>query len=320
MSDNSVQAAAIKTMQDCMAVVAGENVTIVCDTNTREIGEVLQEASNSLGAETVLTIMKPRKVNGEEPPKPIVALMMESQVLILATTVSLSHTQARKLACEAGARCASMPGITLDMLIRTMNVDWFEVAAHSQKIADTLRDTDRLHLTSDLGSDMWLNMKDRFFGADSGVYNRPGDFGNLPGGEACAGPHYIGSTGVAVFDGSFAGLGKIHQPIRVEFHDGEVIKVEGNHEAEALSNLIKPFNQPGRMLAEIGIGTHPTAIITGKVLEDEKVMGTIHLALGNNLGFGGNNDVGIHIDGIISKPTLTTAEGLIVIENGILRI
>jgi leucyl aminopeptidase (aminopeptidase T) len=80
--------------------------------------------------------------------------------------------------------------------------------------------------------------------------------------------------------------------------------------------LLAPFGDAGRLLAEIGIGTHPTARLTGAILEDEKILGTVHLAFGNNVGFGGSNDVAIHVDGLILKPTLVTDAGDAIIEAG----
>lgn len=57
-------------------------------------------------------------------------------------------------------------------------------------------------------------------------------------------------------------------------------------------------------VAELGIGLNPKAKIIGLVLEDEKVLGTVHIALGNNLSFGGDNDVPLHLDGVILKPDI----------------
>ncbi|MDP6642328.1 MAG: hypothetical protein QGF74_03045 [Candidatus Nanoarchaeia archaeon] len=50
--------------------------------------------------------------------------------------------------------------------------------------------------------------------------------------------------------------------------------------------------------------SHTKAKVTGKILEDEKVMGTCHIALGSSLGFGGKVKVPIHLDGVIKKPTI----------------
>ncbi len=57
-------------------------------------------------------------------------------------------------------------------------------------------------------------------------------------------------------------------------------------------------------LAELGIGTNDRARVTGVILEDEKIYGTVHIALGSNDTFGGTVAAGIHVDGIITRPRL----------------
>ena len=316
MPDDKLKEAARRTLRECMAARAGETVAVVTDDDVRVIGEALAGEAGALGAEAVLAIMKPRRVSGEEPPAPVAALMRESEVLLLATKVSLSHTHARKAASEAGARCASMPGITTDMMVRTMAVDYRDVAARSQELADALEGVRYFRLTSRGGTDMTVNVAGVDFFADKGIYHDPGDFGNLPAGEVCAGPIMEGSTGAAVFDGSFAGLGLLAEPIKITFEEGIATALEGGAEADALRALIEPFAKAGKVLAEIGVGTHPTAKLTGAVLEDEKVAGTVHLALGNNVGFGGANDVALHIDGVILSPTLVTDGGAVILADG----
>jgi len=78
------------------------------------------------------------------------------------------------------------------------------------------------------------------------------------------------------------------------------------------------LNEYGKLacnIAELGIGTNDQAILSGRVLEDEKVMGTVHIALGNNFGFGGTCQVPMHLDGILLSPTLTI-DGQVVIKDG----
>lgn len=317
MAEGNLREAARRTLSDCMGVRAGEVVTVVTDDAVRLVGEALASEAGELGADQILNVMKPRRVSGEEPPEPVAALMRESQVLLLATKVSLSHTRARKAASKAGARCASMPGITEDIMVRTMAVDYRDVAARSRELAESLAGVKYFRLTSPAGTDITINVTGLEYFADTGTYVEPGDFGNLPAGEVCAGPVLEGSTGVAVFDGSFAGLGLLAEPITITFEDGVAISIEGGEKADALRALLEPFGRGGRVLAEIGVGTHPTARLTGVVLEDEKIAGTVHLALGNNVGFGGANDVALHVDGVILSPTLVTDRGEAILEEGV---
>jgi leucyl aminopeptidase (aminopeptidase T) len=299
-----------------MNVQSGEVVAVVTDDVTRAVGEALARAADGLGAEPVLAVMRPREVNGEEPPGPVAALMRDSAVLLLATHFSLSHTRARKAASGAGARAASLPGITEEVMVRTMAVDYRQVAARTRELAERLREVDSFRLTSEAGTDLTISAAGVEFSSDTGLYHGPGDFGNLPAGEACGGPVLTGSTGVAVFDGSFAGIGLLATPITVEFEDGLATSLVGGAEAEALSRMLEPFGDGGKVLAELGLGTHPEAEVKGVVLEDEKVLGTVHLALGNNVGFGGDNDVAIHVDGVIRAPTLVTDRGDVLLEDG----
>ncbi|NIT35510.1 MAG: aminopeptidase [candidate division Zixibacteria bacterium] len=317
MPFEGLKEAARRTLVNCMGVRAGETVTVVTDDPTRAVGEALAREAGELGAEPVLAVIRARRISGEEPPAPVAALMRESEVLLLPTSASLSHTRARKAASEAGARCASMPGITEDMMARTMAVNYGEVAARSRKLADALKGVRSLGLTSAAGTDLTINVTDLEYFADTGVYHAAGDFGNLPAGEVCAGPVLEGSTGVAAFDGSFGGVGLLAEPIVLTFEDGVATSIEGGKEAETLAALIEPFGAAGKTLAEIGIGTHPTAKLTGAVLEDEKIAGTVHLALGNNVGFGGSNDVAVHVDGVILSPTLVTDGGVFILKEGV---
>lgn len=317
MADENLKEAARRTLSDCMDVRAGEVVTVVTDDVVRPVGEALAREAGELGADPVLAVMKPRSVNGEEPPQPVAALMRESGVLLLATKSSLSHTSARKAASQAGARCASMPGITEDIMVRTMAVDYSDVAGRGRALAESLANVKHFRLTSPAGTDVTINVEGLEYFVDTGTYHEPGDFGNLPAGEVCAGPVLEGSAGVAVFDGSFAGLGLLAEPITVTFDDGVATAIEGGEQAEALRAMLAPFGEGGKVLAEIGIGTHPTARLTGVILEDEKILGTVHLALGNNVGFGGANDVAVHVDGVILSPTLVADGGEAVLEKGV---
>lgn len=308
--------AAFHTLSDCLGVKPGEQIAVVTDTETTDIGTALFEQALEMEAEAVLLTMKPREASGQEPPPAVAAAMRECDVYVLATKRSLSHTQARRGAKEAGARGASMPGVTEDMMLRTMPVDYNVIAERSLSLADKLKVVKSLHITTESGTDITLNVSGVEWAADTGLYLEPGAFGNLPAGETCAGVVWEGSSGYVVFDGSFADIGILSEPINIEFGEGVAHSIGGGSEAERLVEILDQAGPEAYKLAEIGIGTHHTAKITGKVLEDEKVMGTIHLALGNDLGFGGSNDIPLHLDGVIDKPTIVTDKDVIIMKDG----
>ena len=115
-----------------------------------------------------------------------------------------------------------------------------------------------------------------------------------------------------IIDGSMVGIGKLNAPLRVTVKDGKLRSIEGA-ESERLSILLE--NDANATLGELGIGTNEAAILSGVILEDEKVYGTVHIAFGTNKSFGGVNKAGCHMDGIILKPTLYL-DGEKVIDNG----
>src|SRR5437588_13083411 len=121
---------AVTTVVDrCLAVRDGEDVLVVADPGTRRIGEALRDGARSAGADAVLAIMDEREVDGSEPPRAVAGALAACDVFIAPTTRSLSHTTARKRATDAGARGATMPRVTEDMLARVMVVDFDAMTA-----------------------------------------------------------------------------------------------------------------------------------------------------------------------------------------------
>lgn len=308
-------AAARIAVKDCMDVRAGETVTIITDENKRNIGVALWQAAKELGAEAMLAEMTPRSRNGEEPPAPIAALMAASSVVLCPTTKSVTHTEARRQACARGARIATLPGITEDMMIRCLSADYQAIAARSRKLSDELQRGDLLRVTSPAGTDITLRRGDRYPKPDTGLYHEAGNSGNLPAGETFFAPLEGSAQGHIVFEAAVAGIGKLQQTIHIVVRDGMAVEITGGSEAEKLNELVDGVGPDGRNLAELGIGTNDQAQITGVILEDEKVMGTVHFALGDNKSMGGTVAVSSHLDGLILQPTVYV-DGRMIMEAG----
>jgi leucyl aminopeptidase (aminopeptidase T) len=96
----------------------------------------------------------------------------------------------------------------------------------------------------------------------------------------------------------------VDEPIRITVKDGYAAEITGGESARRLIALLEPHGEDGRTVAEFGIGTNDKAILTGVILEDEKVMGTIHIAFGDNKSMGGTVRVASHLDGLITRPTV----------------
>lgn len=303
-----LQNAAHIVIHDCLKIRKHEKVVIVVDEPCRQVGEALWHAAKKIVDPVIIEIV-PRSIHGEEPPPLIAEIIKKSDVFILPTSYSLTHTRARIEANKHGARGATMPGITTDIMERSLNADYHRIARTTEHIAELLSRGQRAAIETGGGAQLKLSLVRRKGYIDTGLIHKPGAFSNLPGGEAYIAPEEKKSTGTVVFDGSFAPFGFLKKPITLRLNKGSVTKINGSRKLQSIFSL---YGKRERVLCELGIGTNPSAKITGNVLEDEKVLGSIHLAFGNNLGFGGSNKARIHLDGVIKRPTIWIDEDLII--------
>lgn len=289
---------------DCLGVQPDENVLVLTDPPQRRIAGPLITRARDLGAEALLIEMAERATHGTEPPAPVAAAMLAADVLIAPTTKSVSHTEARLAATQRGVRAASMPNVTEDMLVRTMSANYDEVRRRSRIVAELLTKGVRVRITSGRGTDLSLSIEGRAGIPDDGNFKAPGSFGNLPAGEGFVAPVEGSANGRIVFDGSMWPIGLLKEPLEVDVVRGYAESFTGAA-AQAFREIVEPYGRDAVAVAELGIGTNDAATLTGQVLEDEKILGTIHLAFGDNHSFGGSIRVPSHQDGVVMSPTVT---------------
>ena len=306
--------AAASALEDCLALKPGEALVVVADPGTRTIAEVLVATGRGRGAETVLVEMSERENNGTEPPPAVAAAMAACDVLIAPTTKSLSHTEARRAANATGARVATMPGITEEMMARTMSADFASLRPRSREVARLLTEGSEVRIETAAGTDLTLGIEGRTGISDDGDLSQPGAFGNLPPGEAFLAPVEGTTNGRLVIDGTMWPVGRLSEPLVFEVAGGYVTEMSGRHAGDVRAVLEK-HGREAFAVAELGIGTNDAAQLTGNVLEDEKILGTIHVALGDNHTFGGTIRVSSHQDGIVLAPTLSI-DGTTILEAG----
>jgi leucyl aminopeptidase (aminopeptidase T) len=295
----------------CLAVQSGEAVLVITDDESRAIGDALRAAAAGAGADAVLAVMDQRATDGTEPARPIAAALEECDVYIAPTSRSISHTTARKRATDAGIRGATMPGVTEDMLARVMAVDFDLMAARSDAVARLLDEHDQAHVSCPRGSDLTLDLTGRSGISDNGDLTAKGAFGNLPCGEGFIAP--LSADGQIVAS-SLGPIGLSDEPVTLTIETGRLVAAEGGVGPEFI-NRLDAHGEAGRNLAELGIGTNERAQLTGLVLEDEKILGTVHVAFGASAGIGGNVSVPIHLDVVATEVTLEIG-GRKVLERG----
>jgi leucyl aminopeptidase (aminopeptidase T) len=218
------------------------------------------------------------------------------------------------------------PGVTEDCFIRTVPIDYGELKALCGGVKKVLDEAAELRITNRNGTDITIGIRGRTSFTDDGDFSRPGTGGNLPAGETFVSPVVGSAEGTIVFDGSISshrGVILIREPITVRVVKGYIVSVEGGVEARALLDSLAygeskalAFETEGRLpagkgteyaknarnIGELGIGLNRRARITGNMLEDEKVYGTCHFAVGSN--YDEDAPALIHLDGLVSGPDI----------------
>ena len=295
---------AVRTVvRECMSVRPGEEVLVVCNPTTEEIGALMRIEAQGDGAIATLAVMSERESPAAEPPDVVAAAMLEANVVLAPTIQSISHSAARRKASEEGARIGSLPGVTEDMLTRLMTSDLAEVRRRGWALSGILNGGAEARITCRHGSDLRLGLENRLSIVDAGELGNRGAFGNLPCGEAFIAPVEGTAEGTLVVDGSIAGVGLLDTPISLTVREGHLTDTTGSDGA-ILMGLLDAHGKDGTNVAELGIGTNEEALMTGNILEDEKILGTCHVAFGASAAIGGTVQVPVHIDCVVLEPTV----------------
>lgn len=300
---DDIERAVTAVVRDCLGVHDDEEVVVVANPATIGLGERLRAESMRAGADAVLALIAERASHAAEPPAPVAAAMASADVVLAPTVQSLSHTAARKAATEAGVRIATLPGVTEGVLARAMSADLPELRRRGDAVAERLTRGSEARLTCAHGSELRIGLGEREGIPDAGELTAPGAFGNLPCGEGFIAPLEGTSEGTLVVDGTIAAVGLPNAPVELEIEAGRLVSASGP-EGGRLLELLRAAGEGGTNVAELGIGTNERARLTGNLLEDEKILGTAHLAFGASAAIGGTVQVPIHLDCVIRAPAV----------------
>lgn len=223
--------------------------------------------------------------------------------VIALSNFSTSHTNFRDLLTKCcGTRYASMPLFDPSMLLGAMKADWKEVHKRSEGIKKFLSKVEKIKIETPNGTNITFDKINRKVHVDSGILTRKGSFGNLPAGEVFLAPIENTPEGRLVIE--WAPTRKLESPLILIVQRGKVVSIEGTDPYK--EELEKKLNEreENRNIAELGIGTNDKASKPDNILESEKILGTIHIALGDNSSFGGKVRTPFHQDFIFFEPTV----------------
>ncbi len=282
-----------------IGLAPGECIVVLTGDTQLERALPLYREALRLGAQSVLLLQEsPREGNDLGPATE--AAFAAADVIVSVLEGSISHARATRTALARGARVVSMGGSTGEMVERLLSTDLEAVSSRSRRIAAALTAAGHARITCPRGTDLTLNLASRSGVADDGDLRAPGCLGNMPFGEGFIAP--TGGDGV-IAPMSVAGQGLVCDGSILEVRDSVLVGAKGQA-GKALYATLDRHGPAGRNVAELGIGAHGGAQISGDILEDEKVLGSVHVAFGANANFGGDVEVPIHIDCVIPDASI----------------
>ncbi len=310
-------------LDTCLAIQPHEKVLVITDAQRYEIGEFLFRHAQTR-SEAVLLQIPVTRFDGDQLSSFTAEIARHADVIIAPTTMSASHTKAMVEARLHGARVATLPGITADIFERALDVDYDAMSAFTTKLKERFAGVQHVRVTTEKGTDVTFSITGRTIHVLDGLCRTAGSFVNLPDGEMMVAPVETSMNGRIVIDLSmspdqptdYGMIGLLNgETIDLEIRDGRITRYGGGSKAAVLERVITAAGDNADCIAEFAIGTNPAARIIGNILEDEKVMNTIHFAFGSNVSIGGTNQSTVHLDGVIGKPTVW-ADGEEVMRDG----
>jgi len=303
--NSSLRTPAETAVQVCMGLQAGETCCIVTDDERQAIGQALYDVACETTDATTIVRYPPGDQHGEEPPTPVAAAMAGADVVLAPTTKSLSHTAARTDANEARARIATLPGITDGVFLMGLDADYEHIREECRRLLNLIEDAEEIRVTSPQGTDITVEPGNRDWHEDTGVVHEAGTMTNLPAGEVYVSPE--SADGTVVVDGTMMPHGRLEDGHTVEFtvEGGQVTDIDDDGLGKEVETAAREAGEAAYNLAELGIGTNVAVTdLVGSVLLDEKAGGTVHLAIGDDHGIGGDVEAPIHLDGILTEPSV----------------
>ena len=285
----------------------GERVLIVTDDDRPQtITQALAYSAISAGGEVVVIKMQTQEIGGQEPPASVTAAMSAAQVVINQSTFSIVHTEATRTAIKNGVRVANLRNFTEEMMVSGgITADYHQVKRISEMLASMLSDAEVIRMTTPEGTDITMHAHERKAIAQTGFITKPGELSGLPDGEATLAPLEGTTKGVVVAPYIADILGLITDLFRMEIVKGRITNVTGGRQAQELVHLLKRHDEAGyNAVSQFALGTNPACKVIQNTREVSKKLGTVHIAIGDNITLGGTSESSFHIDFVFLCPSV----------------
>ncbi len=285
-----------------------ESVVVVTDDALTGVAVRVAGAAGAAGGRVTTCYMQVRSSDGQEPPPPVAAAMLEAAVIFSPVSVSITHTRAMRAALTAGARAVLLTAYTEDFLgsPALLDTDFEAQAAVCRRLGAAFTTGSTVRLTSPRGTDLRFSVQGRRANVLTNIPD-PGELAPVPDIEVNVVPVTGSAEGVLIADASvpYLGIGVLSEPVECRVEGGFITSMQGGPQAEVLRRALDSHGDPNCYnVAELGIGLNPNARLTGQMLEDEGVVGTIHIGIGTSFTLGGEVVAPTHYDLLMWRPTI----------------
>jgi len=318
MSALAIEQICQKIVGECVGLKKGESCLLIRDFDTTELHRALEAAIRNYGGiPIVVSLPETAYVDGPLPTR--LETSMKSGDVVLINTREIFPHGPRRSATETGARLLSMCMVSEEMALRALDVDYDQLSRVTRRAADLLSRASEVVIRSQAGTEIRMDISDQPVTYVDGLALEPGRSSMLPAGVVALTPSPDTAEGRVILDGSIHSIGLLRKPVTLAVKKGRIESIEGDEEAEALQSMLDAADENARCIAEVGLGTNPSATYVGNLVEDERVRGSGHIGLGRNAHLGGTIESALHIDATIRKPSIYL-DGEMIVSEGSLTI
>jgi aminopeptidase len=303
-------------LENVLEAVGGERILIICDDEKTEVGEAFATGALALGLWTRLVILETSKEPRTEIPERLQEILTQKTDIYINLLqgnreetpfrIKLIKTETH----DHKARLGHCPGVTLDMLtegaLALTPEEHNNMQGHAERLIRTLEDTATVEIRNPEGTNLTLSAHNRKFFTDTKLDWKIMKWINLPTGEVIVAPVEDSLNGKLVCNMAIGGIGKLRKPVEVIAKNGRVKSVF-SQDKDHLRRVEETFatDDWSDVVGEFAFGINPKARFVQEFLEVEKILGTVHVAFGDNTDMpGGKNPSKNHMDLLISDPTV----------------
>ena len=308
----------------------GEQVLILADSETDDaLVQAFASAAYFFNAEPTIMVTPPSFKELEKLPSKISLKALEAADVYIPMTPTSGHsvhaTEVARLKWEQKLRMFIIGGWhgggMEDALDAIRNHNYEKIYDVTSKVAEVMNAGKQVHVTTPAGTDFTASIEGIPCRVAAGICRKMGESGCIPAGEAWSGPAEGTANGEIVLNSTIMNIWEKPEgpkiPVKLTVKNGRVVNVEGGEEASKLRTILENVKNADN-LAEISVGTNHHLKHSGRILNDKRRYGTMHIALGQNtyqIYPKGTVECDVHIDAVLLNPVLEV-DGKTIVKDG----